>query len=229
MRGLCQYNAILCVPDARFPHILCHHLSSPRRAPVRENHLFHLPFQSLAVPIVLAPPDDKGIRHGSFRVIVGKTQKDGMALDEAMLHGFKLGRQDLFLIPVIAGSKRGGVGKIVAGIALIGLSMMTGGTALMGTPLFGIGSMTGASISGAMGAGLLLNGVASMLAPEQKAEDSQQSFTMTGPQNTMREGGIIPIAYGKVWTGGTLINGALSIRQREDNGADLFSLFNAGK
>jgi predicted phage tail protein len=154
------------------------------------------------------------IRKGHFRVIVGKTQKKGMELDESMLPGFKLGSQDLFLVPVIMGSKRGGIGKIIAGIALIGLSAFGG--AALAAPLFAGGTMTLGSVAGALGTSLLLNGVATMLAPEMKADDREQSFTMTGPQVTTREGGIVPIAYGEVWTGGTMINGAVTIRQKQD-------------
>ncbi|NPD16859.1 tail assembly protein [Xinfangfangia sp. D13-10-4-6] len=152
------------------------------------------------------------IRNGHFRVIVGKTQKNGMELDEAMLPGFKLGNQELFVTPVIKGSKGGGVGKIIAGVALIGLAAFDG--AALAAPLFAGGSMSMGSIAGAMGTSLMLTGVATMLAPELKAEETEKSFTMTGPQNTTREGGIIPIAYGRVWTSGTLINEALSINQK---------------
>ena len=172
------------------------------------------------------------IRNGHFRVVVGKTEKNGMELDEAMLPGFKLGKQDLHLVPVIEGAKRGGVGKIIAGIALIGLSAFGG--AALAAPLFAGGSMSMGSIAGAMGTSLLLNGVATMLAPEMKSEDQEKSFTMTGPQVTTREGGIVPIIYGRVWTGGTMINGAITIRQQEKEpkepktNPDPFSLFHAG-
>ncbi|GAB1363653.1 hypothetical protein MASR1M32_28890 [Rhodobacter sp.] len=82
------------------------------------------------------------IRNGHFRVVVGKTQKDGLELEEAMLPGFKLGNQDLFIIPVIKGSKRGGLGKIIAGIALIGLSMMGGSRRLNRSQPTGYGLTT---------------------------------------------------------------------------------------
>ncbi|WP_112309672.1 tail assembly protein [Pseudogemmobacter bohemicus] len=165
------------------------------------------------------------IRKGHFRVIVGKTQKNGLELDEAMLPGFKLGTQDLFLIPVVKGSKRGGVGKIIAGIALIGLSAFGG--AALAAPLLAGGTTSLGTIAGALGTSMLLSGVATMLAPEMKAEETEKSFTMTGPQTTTREGGIIPIAYGEVITGGTMINGALSIQHREESASNggLFEKF----
>lgn len=161
------------------------------------------------------------IRHGFYRVVVGKTSRNGMELDEAMLPGFKLGQQDLHIVPVTQGRKRGGIGKIIAGIALIGLSIVTGGMAgsiwtagIMGS------STTAAGLMGSMGAGLLISGVASFIAPQQEAADDKKSFTMTGPTTTTREGGIVPIVYGRVWTGGTMINGALSIRSEDDDLGD---------
>lgn len=155
------------------------------------------------------------LRKGYYRVIVGKTTRNGMELDEAMLPGLKLGKQDLHIVPVVKGSKRGGLGKIIAGVALVGLSMISGGA--MAAPLFGAGSMTAGTISGAVGASLILNGVASLIAPEFKVEEKQQSFTMTGPQNVTREGGIVPIVYGEVISGGTMISGALEIRHKDEN------------
>ena len=155
------------------------------------------------------------IRNGHYRVVVGKTTRIGIELDEAMLPGFKLGKQDLHIVPVVKGSKRGGLGKIIAGIALIGLSLTTGGAAgaLMGTQLFG--TMTAGAVVGQIGLGLALTGVASFLAPEQEAPDDTKSYTMTGPQITAREGGIVPIVYGEVWTGGTMINGSLFIERSD--------------
>lgn len=155
------------------------------------------------------------IRNGFFRVVAGKSATAGMDLSEDMLPAFKLGQQDLHIVPVVKGSKRGGLGKVIAGIALIGLSAMTGGAGgLLAGQVFG-SSMTYASMTGSIGASMLLTGVSTMIAPETRAEETRQSFTMTGPQVVTREGGIIPIAYGEVITGGTMISGALNI-QRED-------------
>lgn len=159
------------------------------------------------------------IRHGFYRVVVGKTTRNGVALDEATVPGFKLGQQTLHIVPVTGGRKRGGVGKIIAGIALIGLSMVTGGAvgALMAT---GFAGGTVGAMVGSMGAAMMLTGVSSMLAPEIDGTEQKQSFTMTGPQSTAREGGIVPIVYGTVWTGGVMINGSLSIRSNDEDLGD---------
>lgn len=154
------------------------------------------------------------IRDKHFRVVVGKSESKGLELEEAMLPGFKLGKQDLHIVPVTKGAKRGGLGKIVTGIALISLSMVTGGAvgAAMGASVWG-GTTVG-SLAGSIGVGMALTGVASLISPEMSAPEDKKSFTMTGPQVTTREGGIVPIAYGEVVTGGTMINGALSITRQ---------------
>lgn len=150
------------------------------------------------------------LRPGFYRVVVGQSQKNGMELGESDLAGFRLGNQDLHIVPVVKGSKRGGLGKIIAGIALIGLSIVTGGAGgmLAGTLW---GSTTGASLLGQIGVGVLMTGVASLLAPQvEDSGDKEKSYTSSGPVVTTREGGIIPIAYGKVICGGTMINGLLT-------------------
>lgn len=155
------------------------------------------------------------IRRGHYRVVIGKTARDGMEVGEADMLGLKLGNQSLHVIPVTAGSKRGGIGKIIAGIALIGLSAVTGGAPLAGTAFLSGGSLNVGALAGTLGKGMLLTGVASLIAPEMKSGDDTKSFTMTGPQNNTREGGIVPIAYGEVVTGGTMISGSLNIVTKE--------------
>lgn len=157
----------------------------------------------------------RALRLGHFRVVIGKTARDGMEIAEADMLGLKLGSQSLHIIPVTAGSKRGGIGKIIAGIALIGLSVATGGAPLAGTAFLGGGGLNVGALAGTMGTGMLLTGVASLIAPEVKSPDDTKSFTMTGPQNNTQEGGIVPIVYGDVWTGGTMISGALNVVTKE--------------
>ncbi len=163
------------------------------------------------------------LRVGFYRVVVGKTEKNGMELDEGELLGFKLGKQDLHIVPVIEGAKRGGLGKIVAGIAMIGLSAMTAGATggIFGTALFG-GGMTGSAMIGSVGISMTMTGVASLLTPQEPdSAEKAKSFTSSGPTVTTREGGIVPIAYGEVITGGTMINGILTVRQENGEEKDI--------
>lgn len=155
------------------------------------------------------------IRDRFYRVILGKNISNGVALGETEL-GFNLGRNDVHIVPATQGRKRGGLGKIVAGIALIGLSMVPGlNVAMWGGAAGAIAAPTWAGVAGTLGSSMLLTGVASMLAPEIEAGDNSQSFTMTGPVSNMREGGIVPIAYGEVIVGGSMISGGISVNATE--------------
>lgn len=149
------------------------------------------------------------LRHGFFRVVIGKSASKGFALDEDTILTRPLGDETLHIVPVMQGRKNG-LGKVLAGVLLIGLALS--GLPLMATGIGASGTLTVGSIMGQVGMGLALTGVASLLAPELDGGDQEKSFTLTGPQNTTREGGIIPIAYGEVWTGGTMIGGSLNVQ-----------------
>lgn len=161
------------------------------------------------------PTFDASFRNGSYRVILGRTRSQGTALREDQVGRVKLAGRAVHIVPVVAGRKRGGLGKIISGIALIGLSLMPGG--LAAAPLFG--SATVGTVAGQMGMALALTGVASMIAPEQDAGDDKKSFTMTGPQSNVREGHILPITYGEAIVGGSLISGGIEINGPRANEA----------
>jgi len=69
------------------------------------------------------------LKTGAYHVIVGKTINDGIEMSEQNFADFNIGNQDLFIIPAIDGAKNGGLGKALLGIALLGLSAVTGGAA----------------------------------------------------------------------------------------------------
>jgi predicted phage tail protein len=135
-----------------------------------------------------------------------------------VVRGLRLGKGALHIAPFIAGSKRGGLLKVVLGVVLIGAAFAFTGGALAGA--IGAGTAMGSlGITGTQvalfGAAVALAGVSSLLAPEEKAkeEDGSQSFTMTGPGNTSDQGAPVPLVYGEVITGGVLISGGIDIEQ----------------
>ncbi|MDO9581864.1 MAG: hypothetical protein Q7J24_01950 [Desulfomicrobium sp.] len=163
-------------------------------------------FQALAANF---PRFTDKLRHGFYRVVIGKTQTKGVALDEHTILHHQIGDQTIHIVPVVKGRGRGGLGKVLAGILLVGLAMFGG--PIMATTLGAGGSMTLGSVMGHMGLGLTLSGVATMLSPQTDGGVTEQSFTMTGPQVSLSEGGIIPIVYGECITGGTMISGILRV------------------
>ena len=133
--------------------------------------------------------------------------------------------EEIKIVPVIAGAG-GGTGKILAGAAMIGIVMATGGAgAALGGTAWGWGSagaVKGAWLAKsvvAMGASLVLGGVSEILFPVPKPEkfendqDPRISFDFGGTPNTSRAGTTLPIVYGEIMTGSTVISMNLTTDQ----------------
>jgi len=139
-------------------------------------------------------------------------------IQEEEIH-YPIGQEEIHFIPVISGS--GGLGKTIAGVALIGLAFATGGSSLA----LGLGGFTGgagiSAIVGNIGIGLTLMGVSEMLFPLPKPQefntesDPQLSFSFSGVQNTSRAGTPVPIVYGEIFTGSVVISAAVDTNQVE--------------
>ena len=108
-----------------------------------------------------------------YEIYIGEHIIDKDLLD------FPSGGLDIKIIPVVAGS--GNVGKIIAGVALLGFAFMTGGSGILGAGLFeaGVGNsvMLGAlnvsALAGKLGLILVLSGVAGLLTPTPELPDDE--------------------------------------------------------
>lgn len=119
----------------------------------------------------------------------------------------------LVLAPLPAG--RGGVGKIIAGVALVGLAIVTGGATI---GLFGlIAPIAVSPIIGAIGASLIFGGVADLLTPTPKMpnvkggglgggssatsgrsqEEQLNSFAFDKSNANTVQGDVVPVLYGE--------------------------------
>jgi predicted phage tail protein len=122
-------------------------------------------------------------------------------LDYKDLH-LPLGKNDLILAPVVAGSG-GGIGKTILGVGLVAaaviLAPVTGSASLGFLGAAGTGFLTaGASIAiGSIGTGLILGGIAQMISPqpevptfggtgERGRTSPGQTSGATGPQGVSR-------------------------------------------
>tara|TARA_R100001509_G_scaffold62917_2_gene34674 strand:- start:2319 stop:3560 length:1242 start_codon:yes stop_codon:yes gene_type:complete len=156
--------------------------------------------------------------------------------------GLPLGKNDLVITPVISGS--GGVGKALAGVALIGAAFLF--TPLSAASFFGpivapgsfaaAGFLTKATV--ALGGALILSGVSDMIAPQPqlpsfdfdapvsgftggpggitRGSDGSQSYAYTGAANTVGLGKTIPIVYGKALIGGHILSTNIEIANESD-------------
>ncbi len=115
--------------------------------------------------------------------------------DELQLAGT---REDIRIAPVLIGSKKGGVFQTVLGAVLVGVGLMTGQLWLV-----------------AVGGGMMVGGVAQMLAPQPKGlttgEDAANtaSYAFGGPVNTTAQGNPVGLLYGKRRIGGAIISGGI--------------------
>lgn len=131
-----------------------------------------------------------GIRFAIFRnrVNVGK--------DELTLSG----TTEIRIVPVIAGSKNGGLFQTVLGVALIVVGAFLSATPF-GPPLIG------------MGISLALGGVMQMLSPvpkspsqqEQGVTENKPSYLFNGAFNSTQQGLPVPVVYGTMLVGSSVV------------------------
>lgn len=148
------------------------------------------------------------LREGSWVILRGDPDT-GLVLDEDAVASMRLGNADLHIMPEVLGAKNGnGALKAILGVALIAI---TAGNALpfLANPIIAGAGATWGNAIGQMGLAMALTGVSSMLAPETESARDEKSFTMTGPVSSYGQGGAVPIVYGEVITGGTLISGGI--------------------
>jgi predicted phage tail protein len=142
-------------------------------------------------------------------------------LSESLLH-LGLGNNDLHIIPAVEGAKDKGLGKIVAGIALVALSfaLPSFGVIKLGTlgaagalgPGASVFAFSNATLAG-LGAAVALGGVASLLSPiptvdnyESAEETVERNGPLRGQGNTTQIGQAIPLVYGRMRIGSHLIS-----------------------
>ena len=157
-----------------------------------------------------------------YRVSTGAVD---LTLDE--VH-YPAGQEEVRIVPVVVGAG-GAAGKIIAGVALIAISLALPGGGLFGASAFGAfggpiaaaGTLTtvGTVIS-AVGATLILGGVAQLLSPVPKVaqgvdtqNDPRKSYSFSGIQQTSRQGVPVPVVYGKTLTGSVVISAGVDTVQ----------------
>lgn len=176
---------------------------------------FRLDIRNAAEAVRTLCQQIKGFRQfveaGEWRVIRGDFQR-GVELGETMLQ-MPVGRvPEIHLVPMPIGSKNGGIGKVLVGVALVAASFAIPGStpflAAAGQAVFGFGLSVG------------LAGVASLIAPSPKVQNygdrerQKPSALFNGPVNLTEPGAARPLAYGfKVRTGSVVISAGISTEQ----------------
>ena len=156
---------------------------------------------------------DKFMSPKYYQVKIGNYE-----IDESELT-YPIGQEDIHFIPVISGAGRG-FGRILAGAALIGVGILSGGATFTASGFTGTGFLGGATaFAGNIGIGLALSGVSQMLTPMPKPkefsseQDPRLSFNFAGTQQTSRAGTPVPIVYGEIVTGSVVRSGGIDTEQ----------------
>ena len=130
--------------------------------------------------------------------------------------GFGTAANEIHIEPIVEGNIKGLFG-LFAGIPVLGSAF-----APLGVPLFSGAGAAGLGALGGFGAifkGVLLLGVLYLIssalqpkAPEDKGEaDERNSFIFDGSTNSVSQGGPVPLVFGYIRTGSTLIQGGIEI------------------
>ena len=128
------------------------------------------------------------------------------------------GQQEIKIVPVLVGAG-GPTGRLLAGIGLIALTVLTGG--------FGGAAIAGVALSSiaiGVGTSLVLGGVAQLLTPVPQMyapgastantdKDPRKSYSFSGIQNTSRQGLPVPLVYGETLVGSIVISAGIDTVQ----------------
>ena len=168
--------------------------------------------------VVNFPQLEEHMADQHYRVSVGSYD---LTLDE--LHD-PAGQQEIKVVPVLAGA--GPAGRIIAGVALVALSFFLPGAQI---GLFGLGQIGLTALAApvlAIGASLVLGGVAQLLTPTPKVpqgpngqvgadsqNDPRKSYSFSGIQQTSRQGVPVPIVYGETLVGSVVISAGIDTVQ----------------
>lgn len=186
------------------------------------------PVEAFRALIVQIKGFRRALRDGHYRVIKSReTVAESLSLDELKL---RFGRsRTIHVVPVLAGSASGW-GKILAGIAIVGLAVVApyalgfAGSigAGLSTSVIGVsGVATFGQIAG-FGAMIALGGISQMLAPSPKAgkgaEDRKESFLFGSTENVTAQGGPVPVVFGEFCTGSVVVSSGLSTEEMSTAG-----------
>jgi len=183
-----------------------------------------------AIRMLLAnfPGLDRHMADQHYRVIVDNYESDLQELHDPA-------SQTIKIVPVLGGAG-GGVGKILAGVALVAAAVILGpvgggflglGMGVGGGVGFGLLGTVASSLVGGVGAALVLGGVSQMLTPtpqmgqfgntapttfnttENTDMDPQKSYSFSGIQNTSQQGVPVPLIYGETFVGSVVISAGI--------------------
>jgi len=173
------------------------------------------PAEAVRALCLQMPEFRQALAEGDWHVVRGDLAA-GEHLDEQRLDLALGSAGELHLLPAATGAGGdSGVGKAIAGIALIGASFFVPGAGALG-----YGIITKSAVAG-LGVSMALTGVSMMLAPSprigdygsRERADQRPSFLFDGPVNTSTQGLPVPVVYGRVRAGSVVISAGMNAEE----------------
>ena len=207
-------------------------------------HNLRSPAEAIKLLCVNYPALKKELAEAHLHGVEYRVVQAGVALSREDLP-LPLGKNDLVITPVIAGS--GSTGRTILGIALITAAVFLAPAAAAGG-----GFMTAAAAGKTIGAvgiasnfigticiGLTLQGISQMISPQptltplsggdrmkptrtdgpqsvNRGANGTQTYAYTGAANTVGLGATIPVAYGEVLVGSHLLSANVEVSDESD-------------
>jgi predicted phage tail protein len=122
------------------------------------------------------------------------------------------GNENIRIVPVIIGSKRGGMFQTILGAALIAAAIYFSGGAAAAA--FSSAGAMGGGLAMA-GASMMIGGVIQMLSPQpgglsiSQDADNKPSYAFGGPVNSTAQGNPVGVLYGSREIGGAIISAGI--------------------
>ncbi|WP_312538252.1 tail assembly protein [Achromobacter mucicolens] len=151
----------------------------------------------------LADSEAHGVRYACF---IGKRNIG----EGEMRH--PVGSEAIRIAPILAGAKQGGLFQVIMGVVLIVAAIYF--PPAMGLALGAQGAIAAPMLL-SMGVAMAMGGVVQMLSPQQKglsAADSPEngaSYNFNGPVNTSAQGNPVPVLYGRMIVGSSVISAGI--------------------
>lgn len=136
----------------------------------------------------------------NFRCVRGDSLEAGIELGPEHIR-FN-GRGDLHIVPAVIGAKQGGIGKLIAGILLVGFAFWM-------APAAGIAGTMWQNVAG-VGLAMALGGLSQLLTPQPKKKKKQDSFIFNGAVNTSDQGVPVPLVYGRTMVGSVVLSAGVT-------------------
>lgn len=167
------------------------------------------PIEGIRALSAMLPDFKSYFQEGNYYVYTGNTKnKDFLDEDTVKLTTEK----PIHIVPAVAGAKSKGVGKIIAGIALIGVAFIPGLNAAVFGALAGVAPLSvnvnlllavaevSAQAAFLGGLTMVLGGASQIMAP--KVGEQKESNLFSGSPESITEGPPVPLVYGEYLASG---------------------------